>query len=273
MKLSKVLTNKYVLYVVVFFTMINLFGYLAIGNVNALFYFALIGVITRFFSKNMIIVLLSALLLSNLLIVGQNYSEGFTSDSTGEKSTDSKKVSKDPKTNTSNASVYDTISEDDQTLLSTVDTPVATDDTSLTVTDNTSLTVTDNTPLMVTDNTNSTNNTPVTVTDEPFEVGVNNNNKNNYRVDYASTIEDAYGQLNQILGSEGIKRLTDDTQNLLKQQIQLADAMKSMGPLISNMAPLIEQTKGLMNGIGGFDIKDLGSFASLAKGFAPSGQS
>jgi hypothetical protein len=269
MKLSKVLTNKYVLYVVVFFTMINLFGYLTMGNVNALFYFAVIGLIARFFSKNMIIVLLSALLLSNLLIAGQNYSEGFTSDSTGEKSTDSKKVVKDPKTKTSNASVYDTISEDDQTLLSTVDTPVATDDTSLTVTDNTSLTVTDNTPLTVTDNTD---NTPVTVTDEPFQVGADKSSKN-YRVDYASTIEDAYGQLNEVLGSEGIKRLTDDTQNLLKQQIQLADAMKSMGPLISNMAPLIEQTKGLMNGIGGFDIKDLGSFASLAKGFAPSGQS
>jgi cytoskeletal protein RodZ len=234
-------------------------GYLVMGNLNSLIYFLIVGLITSIFTQNMCIILLSALLLSNILIAGQNsYTEGFT---------DPKTSSQDTKT----------------TMATTMTNKPKTTDTVKTNTPKTNkpMTNTSNVGKLATpindgpmeESTDTTKNTvseTKTTTDEAFEVGMENSNKKNYRVDYASTIEDAYGQLNQILGSDGIKRLTDDTQNLLKQQIQLADAMKSMGPLISNMAPLIEQTKGLMNGVGGFDIKDLGSFASLAKGFSSS---
>ena len=105
------------------------------------------------------------------------------------------------------------------------------------------------------------------VTDEPFEVGMANGNKQNYRVDYASSIQDAY---EQTLDTDGIKRLTEDTQKLLKQQLQLADAMKTIAPLINNIKPLIEQSKGLMDGVGGLDVKNLGTLASSAKSFMPS---
>jgi hypothetical protein len=84
--------------------------------------------------------------------------------------------------------------------------------------------------------------------------------KNNNRIDYASTLEEAYGDLNKILGGNGVKQLTDDTQRLMKQQMALADAMKSMGPLM-------EQAKGLMQG---FDLKNLDGLASMAKKFTTS---
>jgi hypothetical protein len=256
MKVPKFLTNKYVLYLVVFLSITNMIGYLVMGNLNSLIYFLIVGLITSIFTQNMCIILLSALLLSNILIAGQNsYTEGFTDTKTSSqdtkttmankpKTTDTLKTNtlktNKPMTNTSNVGKLATPINDG---------PMEEKEES-------------------TDTTKNMESEPTT--DEAFEVGMENSNKKNYRVDYASTIEDAYGQLNQILGSDGIKRLTDDTQHLLKQQIQLADAMKSMGPLISNMAPLIEQTKGLMNGVGGFDIKDLGSFASLAKEFSSS---
>jgi hypothetical protein len=80
--------------------------------------------------------------------------------------------------------------------------------------------------------------------DEPFEVG--RGKKGQYNIDYASTIEDAYDELNNILGSDGIKRLTDDTQKLMKQQMQLAEAMKSMSPIVQNIAPMVENLKGMM---------------------------
>ena len=54
---------------------------------------------------------------------------------------------------------------------------------------------------------------------EDFEVGRRKNGA--AKIDYASTIEDAYDDLNKILGSDGIKRLTDDTQGLMKQQMEL----------------------------------------------------
>ena len=41
-----------------------------------------------------------------------------------------------------------------------------------------------------------------------------------YNIDYASTVEDAYDELNKIIGGDGIKKLTGDTQNLMKQQLQ-----------------------------------------------------
>ena len=84
--------------------------------------------------------------------------------------------------------------------------------------------------------------------------------KKENRIDYASTVEDAYDDLNKILGGNGIKQLTDDTQNLMKQQMQLADAMKSM-------TPLMEQAQNLLQG---FDMKSLSSLAGLTKnGAAP----
>jgi hypothetical protein len=97
--------------------------------------------------------------------------------------------------------------------------------------------------------------------EESFEVGRNKKSKSD--IDYASTIEDAYDELNNIIGGDGIKKLTGDTQNLMKQQLQLAEAMKSMGPLVEQMGPLmqsvgpmLEQAKGIM-GTGGNNIADL----------------
>ena len=85
-------------------------------------------------------------------------------------------------------------------------------------------------------------------------------NKRRNRIDYASTIEDAYGDLNNILGSDGIKKLTEDTQRLMSQQLQLADAMKSMTPLMENAKTMLQ----------GFDLKNLDGLADLAKNFNPS---
>jgi len=40
-------------------------------------------------------------------------------------------------------------------------------------------------------------------------------NKKSNRIDYASTVEDAYDDLNKILGSDGMQRLTNDTHKLM----------------------------------------------------------
>ena len=96
------------------------------------------------------------------------------------------------------------------------------------------------------------------VTDEKsgFEVGRKKNASS--KIDYAATIEDAYDDLNKILGSDGIKNLTDDTQRLMKQQMQLAESMKSMAPMVEKMLPMAEKAKEMMssmdkdgNGMGG----------------------
>ena len=111
----------------------------------------------------------------------------------------------------------------------------------------------------------SNKNTSDANVDESFEVG-RGKKGGGYNIDYASTIEDAYEELNNIIGGDGIKKLTQDTQGLMNQQLQLAEAMKGMGPLIKGMAPIMKQAEGLLGGMkenGGLE-----GIAAMAKKFS-----
>jgi hypothetical protein len=82
---------------------------------------------------------------------------------------------------------------------------------------------------------------------EPFEAGRRKNRNTNSKIDYASTIEEAYDNLNSVLGSDGINQLTKDSQRLMKQQADLAESMKAIGPLMKNMEPMLNQAKEMMS--------------------------
>jgi hypothetical protein len=84
--------------------------------------------------------------------------------------------------------------------------------------------------------------------DESFEVG-RKKGKGGYNIDYASTVEDAYDELNKIIGSDGVKRLTADTQGLMKQQLQLTEAMNGMQPMIEQMGPLMDRVQMMMGSL------------------------
>ncbi len=217
---SKVFENIYVLYFVFFLALLNLFGFLITGNFNAIVFFILVGYLVYNFTKNMIVVLTVPLVLTSIFMVGKKIQESFQDSSTDTPSSESTEKKK----NTS----IDIIGGDDPNETAP-DTEVETDSKEVgeVVNDN------DQTDAMTT------------------------MYKKNNRIDYASTVEDAYEDLGKILGGDGINRLTKDTQKLMKQQLQLADAMK-------NMTPLLESAKGLLQG---FDMKNLNSLSSLAKNF------
>ncbi len=240
---SKFVTNKWVLNVVAFLALFNVIGYAMIGNINAILYFVVFAVLVRYFSKNMTIVLGIPLIIINLFALNGNMMEGMENNKSDEsakkpvsetqkkidKIVDKNKNKPDPKTG--------------QGLIMH-----AVDENS--------------------DNTNdSSDNAAQTTSGEQqgFEAGRKKNR--GYEIDYATTVEDAYDELNNILGGEGIQRLTSDTQNLMKQQMQLAEAMKGMGPVIKQIAPMVENLKGMMGQMG--DGKDgLGSVLDLAKKFS-----
>ena len=98
---------------------------------------------------------------------------------------------------------------------------------------------------------------------EDFEVGRRKNGAS--KIDYAATIEDAYDDLNKILGSDGIKRLTSDTQGLMKQQMELAESMKAMTPLVQGMAPMIGQMQEMMKTMDGNGEGGLGGVMEVAR--------
>jgi hypothetical protein len=77
-----------------------------------------------------------------------------------------------------------------------------------------------------------------------FETGRRKNRGHN--IDYATTVEDAYDELNNKLGSEGIKRLTADTQNLIEKQMKLAKTMEGMNKLVESIQPIVGQLQEMV---------------------------
>ena len=236
--LSKFLTNKMVLNIVSILALFNIIGYFIIGNVNFVLYFIVFAILARFFSKNMTIVLGIPLIVVNLLAVRGNILEGMEN-----KDIDTTQVKEKL--------------EKEQNDQQKIDNLVKRNKNKLDEKTGQGL------PMQPLDDIEEKINNAAQITSGEqegkagFEAGRSKNRGNN--IDYATTVEDAYDELNNILGSEGIQRLTSDTQNLMKQQMQLAKAMESMGPMMKSLAPMVENLKGMMgdgkDGIGG--IMDL----------------
>ena len=219
--IQKMLDNKIVLYVVMFFAITNFLGYAILGNYMALILFLVFGSLTYLVEPNKVMVLFVPVILTSLLMIGKRVKEGFGEGADPDPDVlDVPDESEDPK----------------KKIIPTAD--AATTDAA------------------TTDTATAGSATSGEPSGEPTGEGMSNKKARN-RIDYASTIEDAYGNLSQILGSDGIKGLTDDTHKLMKQQLQLAEAMKSM-------TPIVEQAQNMLQGL---DIKNLGGLADLAKQF------
>lgn len=203
---SNILTNKWVLNIISFIALFNVIGYMVMGKFTNVIFFIILAVLVRNFSKNMIIVLGTPLLIVNLFSMRNGIFEGMENKSDR-------------------------------------DTPTTNDTTNVINEKN------ESPSLPGTEATDSDIVSADAAKKEDFEVGRRKNGAS--KIDYASTIEDAYDDLNKILGSDGIKRLTNDTQGLMKQQMELAKSMESMTPLVEGMMPLIEKMKGMMQTMDG----------------------
>ena len=93
--MEKLLQNKYVLYLVLFIAVTNILGYLAIEDFRSLMVFIAVAALASHFSKNMIIVLGSALIGTNVLYASSRMREGFKE---GNKIADAVKKQKQKKT-------------------------------------------------------------------------------------------------------------------------------------------------------------------------------
>ena len=221
---SKLLTNRYVLYLVALLALFNVIGYMMMDKTQIVILFVLIGYLMTHFSKNMVIVLLVPLVLVNLLTSGMMMKEGFSEGmcNPGETEVDGKCVP-DKKT------------DDDKSA------------------------VTENSVIACGEGEKFDEKTGKCVamgaTAETFASA--GGRKGGSRVDMGSTLEQAYDDLNSVLGSDGIKNLTSDTQNLMKQQLHLAEAMKEMGPLMQQAQSMLKT----------LNIDGIGDLPSLIKKF------
>jgi hypothetical protein len=185
---KSLLKDKNVLYVVLFLAVMNLFGYLMLRDLDAVFFFLALGLVTSYFSKNMIIVMIVAMIGTNLLMSTRRpMKEGFEE----KEKTDNGKS----KGSSSDAVVPASAKEDEE---------------------------------------EATGKKP--------------------NIDYASTLEKAYDNLDKLLGSDALKQMSDRTQNLAAQQANLMETMKGMEPMMQRAGQMLEgldvgQMGGMIEGL------------------------
>ena len=202
--MEKLLQNKYVLYLVLFVAVTNILGYLAIEDFNSLMVFIAICALASHFSKNMIIILGSAILGTNILYASSRMREGMKNDEE-KKGKDKKKEEKREPMKSQFAS------------------------------------------------SRPAKAARAATEEEEDEV-------DSTRIDYAATMEQAYDNLNKMLGDGGMKNLTKDTKGLMDQQKELMGQLKDFAPLMEQAGSMLDKLggmdnlKGLMGKMGGIKL-------------------
>ena len=217
--LKSLLKDKNVLYVTLFIAISNMFAYLMFRQFDAIIFFIVIGIIASYFSKNMIVIMLVALVSTNLAI---------------------------------SIKMIGKVSEGMKNMKQTVKKGNENMDTKATK------------PLMQAKAAN------------PKGMAVNGKKKNNGKdaftqqlnparinamsddedgeddsspsVNYASTLESAYDNLDKLLSSDAISKMSEDTHRLAEKQQMLMGNINKLQPMMQKAGSLL---KGLdMEGMG-----------------------
>ena len=230
------LRNRNTLYVVLFFAVMNLFSYLMLKQLDAVAFFIIIGFLATYFSKNMILVLLTSMISTFLLVqirlLGNNGMEGLVNmDASGNEMTDStaagetKKPAPAPAADTQGA------------IKSAVNTLVAAASPSAGA---------------------AAEKPKETFTQQlnPARYNVNDDDdtpRHKPKVDYSATLESAYDNLDKLLSSDAIRNMSEDTSRLAEKQ------QKLMGN-IQKLTPIMDKASSVLNGL------DLGGISGLMNG-------
>ena len=243
MTFEELLQNKYVLYVTLGLAVTNVIGYAALKNNDALIMFFVTGVLTAYFSKNMIVIMLSAMLLTNFIVVGRKgmQREGFddppraveaaklTSTQEEEDGDDDKDAFRWVR------GKYGKASEEDVQEIGKMKNNYR-GERSIEVQ-----------PMIVRQNDNNTSDKEPFTPDLEYSSLKPNNGRpkrsDTPRLDQSATLEQAYTDLEKLLSPDQMKGLSADTQSLINQQQQLGESIKQIAPLL-NTANNMMQTLG-----------------------------
>lgn len=236
--MASLLRNKSVLYVVLFFSVINLFSYLMLKQLDAVAFFIIIGFLTTYFSKNMIIVLLTSMISTFLLVqinMLGNVQEGNENMGDSAAKTDNL-AAEAPSTKPAAAAPPDATAGGVQ-----ID---AAQRAALTK--------------------------PATKSTEKFSQKLSparyssadddDEPRHKPKVDYAATLETAYDNLDKLLSSDAIRNMTEDTGRLAEKQRLLMGNIEKITPIMEKAGSILQ----------GFDMgaitklmKNVGSSATL----------
>jgi hypothetical protein len=250
---SKLLTNKYFLYFIAFLAVTNVMGYIVMNKINAVVFFALVCILMFNFSKNMTIVLIVALVATNLLMVNKSMREGMesgttTSDST---TTDSDPATTDSTTDSTQETTNKNAIKSGVTAFKEAGgevTPETKDKIEKRIDANATVKQAKDT-VATAKATTTEDPTPSEEAFTPAGSGFSGKKRGAIggpakasRIDYSTTLEQAYDNLDKMLGSDGLNNLTADTEKLMAQQQKLFSAVNSM-------MPMIDKAQGMLQGL------------------------
>lgn len=188
---KKMLGNKYVLYVVLFLSITNILGYLGSQDFNALTFFVVVAFLTTYFSKNMIIVLLVAMISTNFLSMSNRIPHTIEGMNVKETKGHKEKVSAAERVGTQNGSKgSSSVSKESLKSRNKL---------------------------------------------QPASLEEN-------KVNYQDTLESAYDNLDKILDSGAIQKMSKDTDKLMDRQTKLAGQ-------IEKFAPLLHKAEGMLKSL------------------------
>ena len=252
--LASLLKSKNVLYVVLFFSLLNLFSYLMLKQLDAVAFFIIIGFLSTYFSKNMIIVMLTSVISTFLLVQikmlgkvqeGMEDKEASEGDkdkaATDKAATETVEVVDAPKKMDTKAA--------DLKALATPSIGSNTSATGMTSAERAAATkMTDSTK-----GTTSTEKFSQQITPARYNAADDDDMpRHKPKIDYAATLETAYDNLDKLLSSDAIKNMSADTGRLAEKQQML------MGN-IEKITPIMEKAGSILKGF------DMGAITKLMK--------
>ena len=219
-----ILKNKYVLYVLLVLAIINVLGYVGLQDYDSLALFVAVGVLSTYFSKNMAVNLLLAIVVTSLIAVNKREMEGMKNKEDDEEKPKKKKkegnagyavpqICKKTEDCTEGKCINGTCKAKEETFQ---------------------------------------NNVPPS---SPASVDEDDDDAVGDRIDYAATMEQAYDNLQTMLGDDGIKSITTETKKLVSQQKDLMQTLNSMAPVLNTAKETLS----------GMDLPSMGEMGNILK--------
>jgi len=236
LKLNSLLKDKNVLYVILFLAITNIFGYLMLRNFDAIVFFFVVGFLSTYFSKNMIVVMIIAMISTNLLVGTKllgKYKEGMATQAT---------------TGTPAAGAAATAGA----ATTPMSPPPAAAPVSMTTppaatTPSAAPTLSSIPPAMAKkNNTQKANVVDNMTTLTPASLDGSDDDTTDLiqarkpKINFASTLESAYDNLDKLLSSDSINRMSDDTQRLAQKQQVLMGNIEKLVPFIGKAENLLK---------------------------------
>tara|TARA_B100000073_G_scaffold337855_1_gene334278 strand:+ start:793 stop:1458 length:666 start_codon:yes stop_codon:yes gene_type:complete len=208
---GKFLKHKYVIVGISILAIINIFAYIMVNKTIALLVFALVGILTNFFTKDISSILIVSMLITNLFLTNKIVREGLENSS--DSSSDSSSSSDTTPSETKDITDADNVEGDH---------PVA-----------------EKIKEKVEEKKEKDENDS---SEDPEPTDATSSAKT--QVDQYATTEEAYKNLESMIGSGGLKNLSKETKELMTTQKGMIENMKSMRPLIAQAQELLKTMNG-----------------------------